>query len=425
MRSLTLCLLATLPALPARAAEPLRLADLIAEARAHNPEIQVARARARGAAAMPVRAAAWDDPVVSWEAWNIPKSLAIGEAENNIVRLSQKIPFPGKRRLAGRAAEHDAGAAADAAEAVELDVVTAVTRAYWDLWESHQRLQVYEREQALLQRIAHVAEQKYALGEVSQSDVLRAQVERTHAINRVTTEGLALEGTRAGLNALLSRTPDEPLGTPEEPRLPALDDTPAALIERALGRRPELAAQTATIAREESGVRLARKALLPDFELSVGRFINQGEPDGFGAMASMTIPLAQKAKYDAGVSEARARLASAEAERRRLEDTIRREVQQTYLRVRSARLEHDLFVTTHLPQAEQALRVTEAAYQEGSVDFLALIDSVRAIEAAHLEHIAAAGGLQKALADLERAIGVPPERTADAPATSPEEPRHD
>src|SRR5205823_6173614 len=98
-------------------------------------------------------------------------------------------------------------------------------------------------------------------------------------------------------------------------------------------------------------------------------------------------PLAYKGKYDAGVSAARAHLASVEAERRHVLDGVRREVQQALVRVHAARLERDLFVSTHIPQSEQALRVTESTYQTGGVDFLTLVDSVRSIEAAHLEHI--------------------------------------
>jgi outer membrane protein TolC len=389
----------------AEAPRPLRLADVLEDARQRNPEIQATRQRARAATAVPRQVSAYDDPTFSYEAWNTPNSLRVDEADNNILRLSQKVPFPGKRTLAGTIAERDADMARKEAESVELDVLTAVTRAYYDLWQVHQNLLIYAREKALVERFAHVAEQKYAVGEVSQSDVLRAQVELTRLINRVSTETLAIDSARAELNAWLSRTPDEPLGIPEQPGPPRLDADVSALTRLALERRPELAAQAAAVAREEARVRLARRSYLPDFEFSVARFQNPGARNGFGAIASISIPLAYKSKYDAGAAEASAQLASAEAELRRFQDRVRREVQQAFVRARTTLLKHELFVTTHIPQAEQALRVTESAYQTGTVDFLTLIDSVRAIEAVHLEHIEAAGEFEKARADLERAVG--------------------
>lgn len=393
------------PLARAESTPALRLETVLAEALQRNPEVRAARARAQAMAAVPARVSAYDDPTLSWEAWNAPESLRIDRADNNILRLSQKVPFPGKRTLAGAAAEHDAEVARREAEGVELDVAAAVKRAYYDLWRLHQTLLVYERDKALVQRFAHIAEQKYAVGEVTQSDVLRAQVELTRLINRVNTETLAIDGARAELGALLSRAPDEPLGIPEDPPPPRLDESPETLGARALRERPELAAQAAIVAREQSNVRLAERNYFPDFEVSVARFQNFGAPDGFGALASISIPLAYQSKYDAGLAEAKARLAAAEADLRRTQDRVRREVKQAFLRARTALLQRNLFLTTHIPQAEQALRVTESAYQTGSVDFLSLTDTVRAIEAVHVEHIEAEGEFERARADLERAVG--------------------
>ena len=389
------------------AAEPLRLEDMLAIARNANPEIQAARSRAHAAEAVPPQARAWDDPVVSWEAWNAPTNMNVAHADNNIFRVAQRFPFPGKRRLAGESAADDARAVALGADAVVLDVETAVKRAYWSLWQAHQRLAVYERQRVLAERFAKTAEQRYAIGGVPQSDVLRAQVELTHAITDAQSGSLAIDTARAALNALLSRPPDDPLGVPEEPPLPELPPNADALIEVALARRPELSAQDATIAGQRHAVALARKAYWPDFEVSVGRFVNFEARDGVGAIASMTLPIVNKQKYDAGVSEANARVASAEADRRRLADAVRRDVEQAWLRVRTARLRHDLFARTHLPQAEQAIQVTESAYAAGTVDLLALLDTLRGLEQVHLDHIDSATEIETAWADLERAVGGP------------------
>jgi outer membrane protein TolC len=392
------------PLAPARAtAEPpaaaLHLEDVLALAREANPEIQAVRSRARAAEAVPAQTRAWDDPVLSWEAWNTPDNFNVAHADNNIFRVAQRVPFPGKRRLAGESAAEGARAASLAADAVVLDVETAVKRAYWSLWQAHQRLGVYGRQRVLAERFAKTAEQRYAIGGVSQSDVLRAQVELTHAITDEQTGALAIDTARVGLNALLSRPPADPLGVPEERRLPDLPQTADPLIETALARRPELAAQDATVTGQQRAVALARRAYLPDFEVSVGRFVNFDARDGFGAMLSVTVPIANKAKYDAAVSEANARVAAAEADRRLLADAVRRDVEQAWLRVRTARLRHDLFARTHLPQAEQAIEVTD--------DLLALLDTLRGLEQVHLDHIDSQADIQAAWADLERAVGGP------------------
>ncbi len=390
----------------ARAADDvLRLADVLAEARLRNPSVAAAVARARAAATMPAQASAYDDPTVSWEAWNAPNSFAIDRADNNIIKLAQRIPFPGKRGLAGTIATRDAEIAARSADATALDVMVAVKRAYYDLWQVRANQDIYARDAAVVDRLLRATTDRYAAGEATQPDVLKAQVEQSHIGNQVTTEALALETAHAELNALLSRPPEAPLGRPEDPPAPVLTADVDALTARAIDTRPELVAQRAAVAREASGVRLARLAYFPDFEASVSRFVNADAPDGFGAMLSVSIPLAHKAKYDAGVEQATAKQHEATAELRRLEDAVRREVRSAYLRARTAAEQHHLYAGLHVPHAEQTLAATESAYAANQVDFLTLLDSVRTIEMTHLEHVRAAAEFERAYADLERAVG--------------------
>lgn len=388
-------------------AEPLRLDDVLALALRDNPAILNAGQRAQALRARPAQVSALDDPTVSWEAWDIPESWRIDAAENNIFRLTQKLPFPGKRRLAGAAATHEADAAGEDARGTRLDVRAAVTRAYADLWFTAERARIIARDRALFERSARTAESQYAIGQTAQADVLRAEVELTHSVIEQRTAGLAIDAARAELNALLSRTPDAPLGDPEPPAVRPIDTPLALLIERALGARPELAGQRAMIDREQSGVALAELGYLPDFEVSIGRFLNYGRSDGFGAMASMTLPFAHLEKYGAAVSEARVRVSGAESALRGLQDGIRRDVAQAYARANAAALEYELARSTHVPHAEQAVHANEAAYASGAVTFASLLDALRTMQDTHLQHAEAAADWLRAVAALERAVGGP------------------
>ena len=384
---------------------PLRLADVVQAARQQSPQLEAARLRAKAAATLPAQVSTWEDPVISHEAWNFPDNFDIGRADNNIIKLSQKIPFPGKRTTAGEVAARSADVAARDADTVERDVVASVERAYADLWRAHEELAVMRRQRLLAERVAHLSEERYATNQAAQADVLRTHVEVTHMTNLEQAGELAIDAARAELNTLLGRGPTEPLGVPERAPVVHLPPTPDALVERALAARPEVAGQAAAIAREETSLKLARLAYLPDLEVSASRFLNSGQHDGFGAMLAVSVPIVHKARYDAGVGEVEARLAAERAERRRLEDRIRSEVTQAFLRLRTAHLQHQLLESTHVPQAEQALSVTETAYRSGNLDVLALLDSLRALEAVHLEHVQAGADMAKAAADLERAVG--------------------
>jgi outer membrane protein TolC len=179
----------------------------------------------------------------------------------------------------------------------------------------------------------------------------------------------------------------------------------ADLEDLTLQNRPELIAQARAVERENLALALARKAYYPDFEVSLGRFVNFGQRDGFGIVFSATIPLAFKYKYDAGVEEAVANRQTAQSELRRLQDLALFEVKQALVEAQIALEQLNLFLSTHIPQAEQALEASQIGYQTGTLDFLSLIDSVRVIEQVHLEHLMAAANFEKAWAELERAVG--------------------
>jgi outer membrane protein TolC len=179
----------------------------------------------------------------------------------------------------------------------------------------------------------------------------------------------------------------------------------ADLETRTLKNRPELIAQAKTIEKEHLALALARKAYYPDFEVSVSRFVNFGQQDGFGFALSATIPLAFQYKYDAGVEEAVANQQTARSELRRVQDLALFEVKQALLEAQTALEQLNLFLYTHIPQAEQTLAASRIGYQTGVIDFLSLIDSVRAVEQVHLEHLMAAANFEKAWAELERAVG--------------------
>jgi outer membrane protein TolC len=105
------------------------------------------------------------------------------------------------------------------------------------------------------------------------------------------------------------------------------------------------------------------------------------------------------------VAEARAQLNAGKAELRAAQDKSLAEVKTALARAQAATELIELFAQTHIPQAEQALASSRISYQTGKLDFLSLIDSLRVVEQVHIEHITAVADLEKAYADLERAVG--------------------
>jgi outer membrane protein, heavy metal efflux system len=88
-----------------------------------------------------------------------------------------------------------------------------------------------------------------------------------------------------------------------------------------------------------------------------------------------------------------------------LEQQIRLNVHEAYIRVVGAGQRASLLRTTVVPQSEQTLEVSRVAYQADRVDFLAVVDNQRVLLDAQLNYFRALADRELALADLSRAVG--------------------
>src|SRR6266852_1557026 len=95
-------------ALVLAAPTPLRLADLLREARDKNPDLKAAQARVRSAQSSVSPAGALDDPMLMVQLWNTPVDFSSVPV---MVQLTQPLPLGGKRAARRDAASGEAAAA--------------------------------------------------------------------------------------------------------------------------------------------------------------------------------------------------------------------------------------------------------------------------------------------------------------------------
>lgn len=378
---------------------------VVVYAREHNREIGAAAQRWEAAKQVPPQVSAYEDPVIAWTEWNTPRTLDITRAETTIFGISQRIPFPGKLSLKGTIAEREADIAREALHAKVQDVLARVKAAYYDIYLTWQTLGVYEEDKRLVDQFTEIALSKYRLGEVSQSDVLRAQVEQARLVNLLTIQKLKIETANARLNALLHRPPEALLGVPIGPVGFTLPYTLDELLAMATTARPDLKARDLAIARDGQKLNLASKQYYPDFQLRFDRFIRFKQSDDFGLMASLTFPLAFKSKYDAGMAQAQADLRASQEDYQATKDQVFFQIKDALVEVETQRALVVLLRDTHIPQAEQSLEASNAGYQTATVDFLSLIDSLRVLEDFRLALFRAMADFEKRWAELERVVG--------------------
>ncbi len=397
------------------------LSQALQQARERNPEIQAARADWEAAQARVLPEKTWKAPQIGVEYWGF-RGTGLGSAPEKWYDLAQDVPFPGKLRLKGAAATHEARRQEELYKGVEQDIVARVKSAYYRYLFTTRAKRTLDENVELMRQLAKAAESKYATGKSSQSDVLRAQVELMKTLGAELSLDQEKDSAQAKLNALMARGPEEPLGTPGEPSLAPLKLAYKDLEEAALSKRPEVLAAGHHTQHMKAALSASRADALPDFSLQYTRRTRDGMPADSIAMIKMSLPFLYFWRQRAEVRAASAGLGHAEAMLRSEQDSARSDVKSIWTKVQAVGRLVELYRTSILPQAEQSVKVTLAAYQAGTVGFLDLLDSQRALLEFRLDCDQYVSQYGQNLAELERTLGTDLNSLTTLPS---EEPRHD
>lgn len=384
----------------------MTLADVVAVAKERNPDILAARKSWEAARALILPAKTWPDPEVGVEYWGFPKSgLNVGRAPEKWYDVSQTIPFPGKLSLRGKAASHKARREEELYRSTERDVLAKVKETYFDLLYAGRAIQIFKENVEVMRRFARIAESKYSVGKASQSDVLRAQVELSKMLNMLVTLDQERETLQARFNALLDRHPEEPVVPTQEPPIEPFEYTFADLERMALDNRPEIHAASHHVDHMKAELAASRADYLPDTMIQYSRRTMEGRRPDAVAMFKLNVPL-WFWRQSSLVKSVKSEKDHADAMLRSARAMTRYETKEFLVHVQTSRRLIDLYKTTVLPQAEQSLRVAEAAYQSEKIGFLELLDSERALIEFRLEYEKYLAQHGTNLAHLERVVGV-------------------
>jgi outer membrane protein TolC len=384
------------------------LKDLLKEAAENNPAIKAA---AQAAAASRETAAAADalpDPTVKFENMGhlIPPNLMPGDPSSaRSYGIEQEIPFPGKRDLRGDIASAEAEAQRWNQEVVRRQVISDLKQAFYDLYLIRKSIDILMKNKELLQSFEQTAEARYSVGQSTQQDVLKAQVEQSKVLDRLLVLGEKKRVAEAKINNLLYRPAGSPVGRPAELKKSELRYSVEELTNLALTNAPALKMQESEVARRQYGLDLARKEYYPDFAVGFSYFERDENPGMYRLMFSAKLPIwyhKQRHEEDA----ARLNLSSAKNQHDSASSTVRFQVKENYTAASTSEKLAKLYSSAIVPQADLALGSAIANYQVGKIDFLQLIDSSTALLEYQLKYYEAMTQFHKALALLEPMVGV-------------------
>jgi outer membrane protein TolC len=393
---------------------------LVRQALGANPTVRAARFNVKAVWQRIPQVTALDDPILSNTIYPIPSVAPqyslMGYMPYGAL-LAQQFPWCGTLRLRGQAAEADVKVALQELAAAELDVVAGVKRAYHDLHYSERAMELLRQNRTLAEDFLKIARERYRTTTATQVDVLRAEVAISDIDRELETAGQGLSEAQAELARLLGTDSPAALHTAPAAALDAVPRELERLMQLAIVSRPDLKGRLAAIARDQKAIELAAKRYYPNLTLGVVyqdmEKTNALTPKTAGGMPNvglfvgMNLPVYRQ-KLAAGVCEAQAR-AAADAELYRAErDQARRDIKDLFVQARTQERTLILLRRTNLPAARQVLELTAADYRAGNagVDYLALISAWRELLQVELQIAQVESDLGKAMASLERAVGV-------------------
>jgi outer membrane protein, heavy metal efflux system len=397
------------------ATKELTADSLVEEVLARNPSLTEMEAAWQAASARYPQAVSLDDPMVAGTFG--PGTISPddrGVEFGSRLEISQKYPWPGKRQLRGQNAISAANAAADEVNDVRLQLVESAKGAFYDYYLAERGLEVNEEILDLLKRIREDAQSRYESSreKVSIQEVYQFNVE----IGKEQQRRLELERKRqvakARINTLMHLGPENPLPPPAKDLKVEGEKRPLAeLRENGLARRPDLQAVRNRLAAEEANLELAYKEFYPDLEpfFMYDRFM--GNTSGNRDLATMlgvrlNLPV-RRARRNAAVEEAEARLAQRRAELAKLTDQANFQIDRAYQEAREGAASVRSYETQILKDAQANLEAARPAYKTGLIPASNLLEAERNLVDLKNHYFEAIADYFRRQAALERAVGEP------------------
>ena len=392
--------------------KPLRLDDLIAEALQKNPQLRAAQHQTAAARTKVDQVTSWDAPQLGVEFFQTPVQSFPNPVKNGMETdyfIQQMFPFPGKLSAMGRAAESNANMIDQGYKALERKVLRELKSAYYELYLVQRKIQINAENQDLMKRFVDITAKQYEVGMGKQPDILRAQTEFSTLIN----QGLNLQrekrAVEAMINTILSRPADSSLGY-----VPDIEGTiPQWTFEQlrllTLEARPELKAMNFNIEMNKAELSLSKWEYFPDLMARVMyKDMAMTSDDFWAVMVGISIPLTpwSSGKYTSKVEENELNVKKAEEDFASMRNMVLFDVQDALVKVQTNRNIVLLYKNTVIPQAEQTLQSTIAAYQTGKTEFLMLIDAYRMVLMSKLDYHMSVMNYMASQAAMEQAVGL-------------------
>lgn len=240
-----------------------------------NPELRAAYHNWKAADSAIIYKTAIPDPIVNFRHNIEPVQTRTGE-QNQVLTISQMLPFPGKQKTAIRLNHQMSQVDKLRYEIKFRDIITEIKKSYAEVWFLHQAIKSAEANARLVEFLAD--ESTSNLPSSSLMPILKAQSQLAQAANDLITYYELLETEKEKLKALtlVEELPEELFVEIPTLKIPEKNDE---LLAQALKNRIEI--KVAQKSKEISSTRVKLAALenKPDFVLGFSQAFTGSRPD--------------------------------------------------------------------------------------------------------------------------------------------------
>ncbi len=396
-------LLGALACMPMRA-EDLTLDRAIQIALERRPELRASDFTKRSAEAMRRQAGALPNPRAIYQSENLRPNMDFAGNVDTYAYVSQPIEISGKRHARISAAETAVSEAELNAEIQSRDIKYAVARAYWDALRLIYLRKLAEESQGFYHEILEYQERRFSEGKLAAIDLMRVRLEHARAQTRLEssrlaeTEGYIRLAAEMGLpapGAWSLQSKFESVGA-ASPEVLAEDASDHRLEVKLAGKRVEAA---------RSNLLLQKAMGRPDLDAVFGYKRNS---DNNTMLAGVQIPLPLLDRNRGGVQSAQSEIEAGRAslagvqQRSRMEWSLARTAYATW------KQQVETLYGPMVAQAKEIAEISRAAYGEGGMDLLRLLDAERLYVETQIAWAESLGNYHQSLLSLNYAAGMEP-----------------
>lgn len=280
-----------------------------------------------------------------------------------------------------------------------------VVRAFYTIIQAQDTVQARKAALDAISASLKVAQARYQQGSLLKEELLNLEVQQARAEEQLiqAQHGLSL-GQRGFLHLLGITEGDVKLDA-------AASQMQEVPVERDIRSRPELVAMSSMIKAQEAAVRQASAGNLPSadafgsYQVDKGTELDQGSGNSWTTGVRVNYTLFNGQQTASATDRAKAQLAEAREQQRKMELAFNLEVEQAGLALHQE--EERLKVTGKMVEsAGESARLARLRFKEGVLLSSELINTENRLTDARVSHAHATATRKIAIADLRRAVGL-------------------